>query len=401
MRIEIAFLRSAVARRVFWVVLAAAALPLLVFAGLAYGTLAERLEAHLNSRLHEAAKYSGLRVYDRLIAAQMGLSAVAAADDQNEARRQIPSAVHAVFQGVVRIADAGGKVDGPQELADLWRQLDADRSRAIDPARRRMWWQATRGGESRVLLGVRTDHAWWIAEVAPGFLWGELRDADAFVSTCVTDVYGRALMCPQNMQRIDAAADERAGLRSVTWNLFTRADFSTVDWVFTRRSSRAQLFTGELPLEDVAWKAAVFSLLLVTGLSLVLVRRTTVPLERLIDGTRRLAGRDWSARVQVDATDEFGELAGSFNQMAGRIERQVQAMQVQAGIDHEILSGMDLPRVLAQVAERLQALAPTARVALLLAPDSAGRWQRMAPGLATADAVAVDPDLLGRLEGDP
>ena len=404
MRIETRFMRSAVARRVFWVVLAAAALPLLLFAALAYGVLAERLDATQTGRLQEGAKYAALRVYDRLVSAKSALaamSAMAVVDARHRPIEDVPPVVRDIFTSVITVEHDTGAVEGHQELADAWRQATADGGDAEEQGRRSRWWVAASGTEARVMLGVRDARRWWIGELAPAFLWGEMRDHDAWSSTCVADARGQLLLCPNGPVRPDRAADAAAGWHSVSWSLFTRADFGTVDWVFTRRAARSLLAFGELPLEQVALKAAAFSLLLVVGLSLVLVRRTTVPLEQLMAGTRRLAQRDWAARVQVSGGDEFGELAGSLNDMAERIERQMQALQVQSGIDREILSNQDLPRVLAQVLTRVQTLVPTAHVGLALATEPAGRWLRVASDNKPAAPVALDPDLLRRVESGP
>jgi diguanylate cyclase (GGDEF)-like protein len=398
MRLETAFLRSAVARRVFWLMLAGAALPLIVFATLGYGVLAERLDGLMHSRLHEAAKYAGLRVYDRLVSAQTALAALAASQGGSSPTARVPLAARALFEHVATVDHAGGAVQGSAELAALWRRLAAD-PRDTD-ARRRLWWIAgSDGAAGRVLVGVRTDARWWIAELSPQFLWDDLRERDAAVGTCVADARGVRLLCPQGLA--DAKADAAAGIRSASWSLFTRGDFGSIDWVFTRRAAREHLLVGGFPFEQVAWKAALFSLLLVLVLSLVLIRRTTVPLERLLDGTRALARRDWSARVAVSGGDEFGQLAGSFNEMAGRIERQMQALQVQSAIDREILDGPDAGRALQRVLQRLRRLVPGVRVGLLLAPDHGGRWRSVAEDDATAAAVAVDPELLARLQLGP
>lgn len=392
MRIETGFLRSVVARRVFWVLLAAAALPLLMFAGLAYGTLAERMESTLRGRLQDAAKYAGLQVYDRLVAAQTVLAALAAGRPQDRAPGMVPLAGRELFRALATVRHDSGRVDGSAELATTWELLVLGPRGGVDDSARRLWWLPTAPGASaRVLLGVRDDTRWWIAELAPDFLWGDLENPDAVISTCVTDARGQTLLCPQH--------DRAAGgpQRSVSWSLFTRADFGSIDWVFTRRSAQTAMHFGDLPLEQLAWKAALFSLLLVVVLSLVLVRRTTVPLERLLDGTRRLASRDWTARVEVAGGDEFGELATSFNTMAGRIERQVQALQVQSAIDREILTGLDPDRVLQQVRARLQALTVGADVALLHRPDPAGSWQRVGVDGAPATPVTLDPAWVQRL----
>ncbi len=63
----------------------------------------------------------------------------------------------------------------------------------------------------------------------------------------------------------------------------------------------------------------VLTLLLVALLSISQIRRTMGPLEKLIKGTRNLANEDFEHRVIVSSQDEFGELAGSFNEMAGRL----------------------------------------------------------------------------------
>ncbi|MCA0241423.1 MAG: EAL domain-containing protein [Proteobacteria bacterium] len=397
MRLETAFLRSAVARRVFWLMLAGAALPLVVFAALAYGVLAERLDSLMHSRLHEAAKYAGLRVYDRLVSAQTALATLAASPAGASPSAQVPLAARALFERVATVEHAGGAVQGSAELAALWRRLAAD---PRDTEGRRLWWAAgSDGAVGRVLVGVRTDARWWIAELAPQFLWDDLRERDAAVGTCVVDARGVRLLCPHGLS--DAKADAAAGIRSASWSLFTRGDFGSIDWVFTRRAAPEHLLVGGFPFEQVAWKAALFSLLLVLVLSLVLIRRTTVPLERLLDGTRALARRDWSARVTLAGGDEFGQLAGSFNDMAGRIERQMQALQVQSAIDREILDGPDTGRALQRVLQRLRRLVPGVRVSLLLAPDDGGRWRRVAEGDESGAAVAVDPELLGRLQRGP
>ena len=49
--------------------------------------------------------------------------------------------------------------------------------------------------------------------------------------------------------------------------------------------------------------------------------RMTQHLATLTSGVRQLAGGDFSTRVPVRSKDEFGTLAGAFNQMAEDLER--------------------------------------------------------------------------------
>jgi hypothetical protein len=143
MRIETRFMRSAVARRVFWVILAAAALPLLLFAALAYGVLAERLDATQTGRLQEGAKYAALRVYDRLVSAKSALaamSAMAVVDARHRPIEDVPPVVRDIFTSVITVEHATGAVEGHQELADAGRQATADGGDAEEQGGRRLWW---------------------------------------------------------------------------------------------------------------------------------------------------------------------------------------------------------------------------------------------------------------------
>jgi len=55
--------------------------------------------------------------------------------------------------------------------------------------------------------------------------------------------------------------------------------------------------------------------------------RITAPLLALNQATTRMAGGDLAARAALQSKDEFGQLAGSFNDMAGRVEEMVSTLR--------------------------------------------------------------------------
>ena len=148
--------------------------------------------------------------------------------------------------------------------------------------------------------------------------------------------------------------------RRLHWKLFLRSDFGIDDWTLVSMEAEAGGAPGAAPLAQLSALVAATTLLFVGLLGLIQVRRTMVPLERLIAGTRRLSEHDYSARVALRPNDEFGELARSFNHMAERIDHQMQALRVQSSIDHEILNGLNVARVLQRVAHRLEQVVPGA-----------------------------------------
>lgn len=85
--------------------------------------------------------------------------------------------------------------------------------------------------------------------------------------------------------------------------------------------------------------------LLSAGLAYMYIRSLTKPVSELLAATRRLKGGDLDHRI-AGLEDEFGELASSFNEMAGslkdqmvkmqRTEQMVVAGELAAGLAHEI-----------------------------------------------------------------
>src|SRR5215813_12425831 len=113
------------------------------------------------------------------------------------------------------------------------------------------------------------------------------------------------------------------------------------------------------------------AILIVAMLSVFQIRRTLVPLERLIDGTRRISAQNFGERIDVARRDEFGELADSFNTMASTLGKQFHALTTLSEIDRVILSTLDVDRVLEMILARLNDLVPADYLCITIAdPDS-------------------------------
>ncbi|MDH4053730.1 MAG: EAL domain-containing protein, partial [Rubrivivax sp.] len=174
------------------------------------------------------------------------------------------------------------------------------------------------------------------------------------------------------------------------WPLFLKATFGSVDWRFSVPMPAAPTL-GDASVGDWALQVGLATVLLISLLGLVLVRRTMVPLERLTTATGALAAGRWDTRVVLPADDEFGQLAQSLNAMAGRIDDQMQTLAAHAAIDRAILDGVDVAGVIRRVADRLRALAPGAHTAVLLCGEGPADWVVHARG-GPAQPLAVASD---------
>ena len=123
---------------------------------------------------------------------------------------------------------------------------------------------------------------------------------------------------------------------------------------------------------QVEWFAYYLPVAVVSGLSFVLllasvvVRRTMDPLERLTEGTRRIAEQDFGTRVEVESKDEFGELAASFNTMAERLGLQFREIRAGTAIDRAVLSASGHEIAMRAVLDGVADVVPSAHRAVLL-----------------------------------
>jgi sigma-B regulation protein RsbU (phosphoserine phosphatase) len=123
-------------------------------------------------------------------------------------------------------------------------------------------------------------------------------------------------------------------------------------WVYSRPSavlrtffSRSEILRSVL-FDTVVAIAILFLLVEVVAafIGVSLSRRVTRAVNQIHEGTRRVIHGDFSHRIPVYTTDQIGELAGSFNQMTGNlqrllvIEKEKERLQTEIEIAREVQS---------------------------------------------------------------
>ncbi|HUH39787.1 MAG TPA: HAMP domain-containing protein, partial [Castellaniella sp.] len=85
------------------------------------------------------------------------------------------------------------------------------------------------------------------------------------------------------------------------------------------------------------WVIVGLSALLAALVSLMLARVLLVPVRRIARATHRLAGGDYTTRVEVGSRDELGRLAEDFNRLADSLERNEHLRRnLMADVSHEL-----------------------------------------------------------------
>jgi len=117
-------------------------------------------------------------------------------------------------------------------------------------------------------------------------------------------------------------------------------EIESLHWAVLTQMDEAE---AEAPIREFGRKVIIASCamaLLVSLLALLSAHLLTRPLRLLAAGARRLGSGETGVAVAIDSRDEFGQLAGVFNDMAANIKTQTERLQAERRAHHELLLGV-------------------------------------------------------------
>lgn len=383
MRIDTTFLRSKVARRIFLLFILCALLPVAALAVISFSQVTGQLQEQSQKRLRQASKAVALSFFERLMLLEAEMKMVASnlyASDVAPITMPPETVIENLkrsFRIVTFIPNQGKPVSllgPPRSLAEPAPGEAQHRnsgktvvSSEHDSNQVRLWM-------SRAVDLKRPDRGILVAEINPTLLWGSEEQGSllAFTEICVLDESYTAIFC--SLSGAAPLADtvglkaRASALGEFDWNydemeylasyrsIPLKFSFFVPHWTVVLLESKADIFAPMIYFKKVFPLVIVTFLGVVVLLSVSQIRRILVPLEKLQEGTRRIAGRDFASRVTVSSGDEFEELAGSFNAMADRLARQFHALATIGEIDRAILSVLDTEKIVGTVLKRARDL---------------------------------------------
>jgi len=394
MKIDKTFLRSKVARRIFLLFISCALLPITVLAVLSFRHVTRQLNKQSQERLEQAAKAMSMNLFERLQFLEAGMEMVAYHLDSGAPANLQPSTVEISdrlkerFEALALVLDRGEAIplidfvpEPPpvteEEAAHLreGRTLVTAEIRSNRPSVIFMRRFLDRTSPSKGLL---------VGQVSDYYLWrrGEENPLPPMTELMVLNHNGGVLFSsvsgptpfPQgevsNMSKKHAGQFEwRRGENEYVGrylSMYMEKEFHIPKWLVVLGESKTHVLAPMARFKHIFPLVVLLALWVVLLLSISQIRRNLVPLERLQEGTRRIAARDFGSKVKVTSGDEFQELAESFNAMASRLGKQFNALTTMNEIDRSILSALDTRRIVDTVLNRMRELFPCKCVALAL-----------------------------------
>lgn len=418
MKISSTFLRSKVARRIFFLFVVCALVPIAILAVFSIREVTQQLTLESEARLLQATRAEGMSIYERLTLLEAELKVIEAglprspASASFVAESALPRELQDRFAAMAVVGPSGdihqlfGTVGEPKTLSRAATDWIESGHTAVSIQRG--------DGETHILMSRLQDarepsRGRIVAEINAGYLWG-VAALPVRTELCVFDEVLKPLYCSAAVLSLLSPQPKATGrdflpeyLRRdnsdtfVTrhWEVFLKPQFAAPRWTVVLGEPRSQALALLVPFESTFPYVTLLAIWLVTLLSLIQIRRNLVPLERLQEATQRMSGLNFGTPVTINSNDEFAELAQSFNEMADRLSRQFQALESINQIDRAILSSLETETIVSTVLSRLGRIVTLDGISISVAePKDPHVWKTyLACGVKEAESGGIETSI--------
>jgi len=370
MRLDHTFFFSKLGRRIFWLFVLCALIPIAILSLISVTSVTTQLTEQSHRLLREASREEGMNIFEHLIFVEGDMRLIGSILQSGgqpgltPAQAAIPTKLQEHFLGLEFVTDKGarqvvfGKVTVEPEFSSDERHFLHSGKTLV--SMKNCSSPAPCVLMSQELLGSETTRGILVAEVKISQLWNA-DDLPAFITLCVVDDAGRSLFCPEAIPskflsnvatRFSGQFDwENSGQQYLSdyWSIPLKPRYLVSHWTVIASQAKSDMLAPLKRFRRNFLLTVLLAFWVVLLLSVSQIRRTMIPLGRLQEGTRRITSGDLGARVTVPGIDEFSELASSFNFMATRIEKQVNSLKTVNEMDRTILSSWNIEQIVEAV----------------------------------------------------
>jgi putative nucleotidyltransferase with HDIG domain len=394
MKIEKAFLRSKVARRIFVLFILCALLPITILAILTYSNMTHQLRQQTQRELKQTSKSIGMAIFERLVLIESEMRMVstnldlASAINNSDEILIDQSLFNNRLKGLAwltheeQLIDVFGKISEPPVL-------DSTAQQRISSGEILLLTKPYLNGQPGIFMCIMfhpqdTKKGMLLAEIDPMYLWfmGYENPLPSATALCILDSQANVLFSsfeeniefPQplmlQMQSNSAGQFEwdyrKEQYLASFWSLFLMSKFFSADWKVIVFKSKVSMLAPLANFKNTFPWIILITLWIVLFLSVNQIRKSMIPLEKLKEGTQRIAQRDFDSHVDVQSQDEFADLANSFNTMASRLGRQFKTLTAMVDIDRAILSSLETKKIVEVVNTQMRQAFPCDSVSISL-----------------------------------
>lgn len=412
MKLEITFLRSKVARRLFALFVIVALVPMVLLALLAQTTVSDTLREIGQQQLRDQAKAYGAGLYGRLGELDQRLQQLAERARRGESGNlATDSVLTAAFANISLIR--GDRREALLGVATPFPILDARARAHIEGGGTLAVLNGGADGSTMIVMLRALDRnpgSLLVAVPKTAFLFG---DADSLPSNTDVCVFTGELTLhctrPISSNSVPSSPDgdvrfvhQQAAWQAAEWRLFLDARFLASEWRVVAARSLASVLAPARDFQQMFRLTAALAMVMIIFLTIRQVRRQLVPLEKLTEATDHVGQSDFTP-VKITSDDEFERLGNAFNRMALRLGRQFAALKANAELDRRILADAGVDSVVEAALEQMTRILPADVVSIaILSNDRDAQsyhFEKGARAMHRAGQIRISDAEIGMLAG--
>jgi diguanylate cyclase (GGDEF)-like protein len=368
MRIINQLLNNKVGRRIAILLFIAAFTPTMLMTILSNQKVESIISNYEHKLLNEKARNYGLATFSNLLFARSNLInfATNAANTKSSSISQLIDQQQSTFKSIYEVNAKGVVLNTFGSKKETLSAVTLTRLDTIPPNKTVLHVLTERNKPPKIYLIYHSaQHAplnsFFIAELETSFLWASNDEYPTELDVCVFQINNDSkakLFC--SVEKIEQNNNENTlAINNGSRELFLKAEFDASPWDIEvrRQNPITQSYLREFIGSSAYISIAVLSFLIVGLLSLIQIRKTMVPLEQLMSGTKKIAAGEFNP-IQVSGNSEFSELANAFNGMSSHIKQQLETLKSFSSIDKEIISNINIEEIIKLVLARMQQLEP-------------------------------------------
>ena len=383
--------KSKVAKRIFGLFILAAFIPVILISLISFNYISTQLDQESRRQLYRESRSLGLVIFDRLTSLDINIKIIVSGLQRGVSPEffEKDEWLRTIFKALF-IIDEKGNWERIFGYSDFYNEL-TDRQIGYLKKGDTILYIPHKGGESSNIYLIRTvgkgdnNLRYLVAEINDEFLWNlGIYNPDVF---CILTQAGRKFYCSNSYKGdfsgLDlAAASKLTGGKSNhtwvfngetyaihAWNLFLDAGFHAENLYVLFGAPQRTAFSFFSGYKSVFPQAILFTVLIAILLSISQIRKYLVPLEKLKDGTVRIAQGVFNKPVSIKSGDEFEDLSHSFNNMGEKIHDQIKTITLFAEIDRLILSSLDTGFIIETLIEHLRSIIDADHIGIIAIED--------------------------------
>ncbi len=392
------FLRSKVAGRIFIMFILCALIPISALAVLSYVQVSGQLTRQSMERLYNSAKAHGLSVFEKFLFLEANLTLISTTVFKEGNNVSALNSEEILGNAEARRFLAVALLKPSGEIHPLYGSLENSAMETLkagedaDTGKTSILFRDNGESPSRIYMVIslnrkNPESGKLIAEIDSSYLWGIGYEnlLPPMTDLCIVDQFRKVLISsfpvPDSLlhQVMIKKDDTRDNFFQYTADdqsffvsyrpVFLKSGFDAPNFSVVLRRAEADVLS---PLEDfkiIFPLVVLLSVWIVLLLSIFQIRRSMIPLEKLKQGTLRVAQNDFKSRVIVNSKDEFEDLAASFNLMSHQLDRHFESFVTRSEIDRAILSSLSIKKIVNTAMNKMYSFFSCDSISINLAMD--------------------------------